>query len=331
MALSRNPFVLFAAAAGPELGFGHLVRCGVLADVLRAPRELALRGSAPARLAALSRDWTVHQGPHLQDLLLPDLIVVDDPSVAHRDRWVRLARQARIPVALICDGDSDRIDADVVIDGSFVARPDHGAHRCTGPAWAVLSPAVQARRQRPLVRDRRRVLVALGGGAHVARLGAAIARALVAALPDARVDLASGFTGAACGPLPRGCRWVHAPSGLADHLGSAGVAVVAGGVTMYEACALGTPAVSVPVVAAQRPAIEAAVAAGAVVTVPRGTTTRLAEAIAAAVRDLAEHRGRASAQAAMAAQLVDGAGAMRVAARLRDLARSHSGGTRHAA
>jgi UDP-2,4-diacetamido-2,4,6-trideoxy-beta-L-altropyranose hydrolase len=330
MALSRSPFVLFAAAAGPELGFGHLVRCGVLADVLHAPRELALRGAAP-RLAALSLGWTVHQGAHLEDILLPDLIVVDDPSVAHRDRWVRLARQARIPVALICDGDSDRSDADAVIDGSFVARPDHRAHRCAGPAWSVLSPAVEARRRRPLVRDRRRVFVALGGGAHVARLGAAIARALVTAIPDARVDLASGFTGAACGPLPRGCRWVHAPSGLADHLASAGVAVVAGGVTLYEACALGTPTVAVPVVAAQRPAIEAAAAAGAVVTVPRGATPRLSEAIAAAVGELVEHRGRASAQAAIAAQLVDGAGAMRVAARLRDLVRSHSGGSRHAA
>lgn len=326
----RSPLVLFAVAAGPELGFGHLVRCGVLADVLRAPRELVLRGHATARHAALRLGWTVHQGPHLERFLMPDLIVVDEPSYAHRDRWIRLARQARIPVAVICDGLSGRIDADVVIDGSFVARPDDRAHRHAGPAWAVLSPTIQARRLRPVARDRRSVLVALGGGAHVGRLGLAVARAISATLPDVRVDLASGFTGAVAGPLPDRCRWIQAPSGLTSQLASAAVAVVAGGLTLYEACALATPVVAVPVVKAQRPAIEAACAAGAAVTVPRGTTAATATAIADAVGDLIEHRARASAQSARAARLVDGAGAARVAVRLKELVRT-SGGTRHAA
>jgi spore coat polysaccharide biosynthesis predicted glycosyltransferase SpsG len=330
MTVRRSPFVLFAVAAGPERGFGHLMRCGVLADVLRAPRELALRGSAAARLAALRLGWTVHQGPHLERALMPDLIVVDEPSPAHRERWIRLARQARIPVAAICDGQSTDVDADVVVDGSLIARPDHRAHRHAGPAWAVLSPAIEARRQRPFVRDRRRVLVALGGGAHVGRLGVAVARAITSARPDLRVDLASGFTGSVGGALPEGCRWIHAPSGLTDHLASAAVAVVGGGLTLYEACALATPVVAVPVVEAQRPAIEAACAAGAAMTVPRGVPGTRAAAIADAVCDLIEHRARAIAQSARAARLVDGAGAGRVAARLRDLVRTF-GGTRHAA
>lgn len=331
MTLRRSPLVLFVAAAGPELGFGHLVRCGALADALRVPRELVLRGGAASRLAALRLGWTVHQGEHLESALLPDLIVVDEPSGAHRGRWIRLARQARIPVAAIHDGGPDRSEADVVIDGSFAARSDRGAPRFAGPAWAVLSPAIHARRQRPLVRDRQRVFIALGGGAHVGRLGVAIARAIVKEAPDVRVELASGFTGATGGPLPRGCRWVHAPSGLADHLASAGVAVVGGGITLYEACALGTPVVAVPVVEAQQPAVAAAAAAGAVATVPRRGPHSSAAAIAVAVCDLIIHRDRASAQAAIAAQLVDGAGAMRVATRLREVVRAHSGGSRHAA
>jgi hypothetical protein len=302
-----------------------------VADLLHAPRELTLRGASTARLAALRLGWTVHRGARLENALLPDLIVVDDPSAAHRERWVRLARRARIPVAVLCDGDSDGIDADLIIDGSFAARPDHQTHRCAGPAWAVLSPTIHARRQRPLARDGRRVLVTLGGGAHVARLGVAIARAVVTAAPDVRVDLASGFTAAARRPLPAGCRWVSAPSGLAAELASASVAVVAGGVTLYEACALGTPVVAVPVVEAQRPAIEAAVAVGAAVSIPRGTPTRSAAAVAAAVSELLDDRRRAAALGAVAARLVDGAGAMRVASRLRELVRSSSGGTRHAA
>jgi len=327
----HNAFVLFAAAAGPELGFGHLVRCGVLADALGAARVISLRGSEHARLTALHFGWTVHDGPSVLDALWPDLIVVDDPSSLHRDRWIRLARHARIPVAAIFDGGSEDADADLVIDGSFTARPDHRASRCAGPEWAVLPAAIAARRQRPLVRDRRRVLVALGGGAHVRRAGVGIADAIVSRAPDLHVDLAAGFARVTRADLPPRTRWIQAPSGLVDPLASARVAVVAGGITLYEACALGTAAVAVPVVPAQRPAISAAAAVGAVTAVAGETPAISAAAVAAAVCALVENPGRAAVQAAVAASLVDGNGAARAAARLRALMRTWSGGRRHAA
>ena len=56
----------------------------------------------------------------------------------------------------------------------------------------------------------------------------------------------------ACRRCRRGCRWIAAPTVSADALATASVAVVAGGVTLYEACALGTPAVALAVVPAQR-------------------------------------------------------------------------------
>lgn len=331
MTLRRSPFVLFAAAAGPELGFGHLVRCGVLAGALGVTRELALRGTVTGRLAALRFGWTVHAGPGLVDALLPDLIVVDDPSPVHRARWIRFARDARIPVAAIFDGGSEHADADLIIDGSFTARPDHRQQRYAGPAWAILPTTIEARRRRPIVRDRRKVLVALGGGVHVQRLGVSIAQAIVARMPEVRVELAAGFTGGGS-RLPRRCAWVHAPFGLTDHLASCGISVVAGGVTMYEACALGTPSVAIPVVGAQRPAIDAAAAAGAVVTVEsRVDRSRPVTSVAETVRALLETPGRAAALAATASGLVDGGGAPRAAARLRDLVRAYERGGRHAA
>ncbi|ODS53891.1 MAG: hypothetical protein ABS36_11840, partial [Acidobacteria bacterium SCN 69-37] len=264
---AHRPFVLFAAAAGAEMGFGHLVRCGALADALGVSREIVLRGRASARTAALALGWSVHEGRDLVRTLQPDVVVVDDPSAPTRARRVRQARRAGVPVAVIVDAapPAETRGADLVVDGSLVAQPGGWATRRAGPAWAILAPAVAARRRRPRARDRRRVLIALGGGAHVRRIGARIAAALVALSPHLHVDLAAGFGPAAGDPLPPGCRWIRARTGLADRLSSAGVAVVAGGVTLYEACALGTPAVAVPVVAAQRPAIAAAAAAGAVV------------------------------------------------------------------
>lgn len=328
MTRRRSPFVLFAAAAGPELGFGHLVRAGVLADALGARRELALRGSAATTAAAVRLGWTVHRGAGLVDALLPDLVVIDDPSPAHRERWVRLARAARIPAAVIADGDAGRLDADLVVDGGWLARPDARRHRVAGPEWVILSRGIALCRARRLARDRRRVLVALGGGLHVRRLGVAVAADIVRAFPDVRVDLAAGFVETPPRRLPAGCRWLHASDGLAEPLATATVAVVAGGLTLYEACALGTPTVAVPVVAAQRPAIDAAAGLGAVRTAGRVTPPAITQAVGL----LLDHPGVAAVHAAAAARAVDARGADRAAARLLDLVDlSISRGVRHAA
>jgi hypothetical protein len=100
MSTRPRPYVLFASAAGAGLGFGHLVRCGAIADALGVRRELALRGSDGARDRALAFGWTVHAGPRLEQLLQPDVLVVDEPSRRHRDRWIRRAQpasRARMP------------------------------------------------------------------------------------------------------------------------------------------------------------------------------------------------------------------------------------------
>lgn len=326
--MRRPPFVLFVAAAGPDLGFGHLMRAGVLADALGSRRELALRGASAATATAVRFGWTVHRGARLVDSLLPDLIVIDDPSSAHRERWVRMARAARIPVAVVADGDAHGLDADLIIDGGFVARPDARRYRLAGPGWVILPRSIATRRARPLRRHARRVLIALGGGAHVRRLGAAIAGELARATPGLRIDLAAGFVAAPPRRLPDGCRWLQASDGLADALATTTVAVVNGGVTLYEACALGTPTVAVAVVPAQRPAIDAAVGLGAVRTAGRTTPA----AVARAVQLLLDNPNLAAVHAAAAARAVDAGGTERVAARLQHLVDSSiSRGVRHAA
>jgi spore coat polysaccharide biosynthesis predicted glycosyltransferase SpsG len=313
----RRPFVLCAVAAGPRVGFGHLVRCGVLVDALGASRQLVLRGPAQARDVALRQGWAVHVGRHVAECAWPDLLVVDDPSATHARRWIRLVRRLGIPVVALADGSPTHgRGADLIVDGSLVARPRAGAHALAGPGYAILSGRVAMRRALRGARESRRVLVALGGGAHVRRLGVAIAAALAAAPAHLSVDLAEGFSLGGHRPrLPAGCRWVHAPHGLEARLAAAAVAVVAGGVTMYEACALGTPTVAVPVVRAQRPAIVTAARAGAVVGVPNAG--RPAVSVAAAVRQLIASPARRAQLGRRARRLIDGAGTARVVARIR--------------
>jgi UDP:flavonoid glycosyltransferase YjiC (YdhE family) len=184
------------------------------------------------------------------------------------------------------------------------------------------------------VRPSGRVVIALGGGVHVRRSGAAIAAAVAAAVPGIRINLATGFAlGGRQPSLPAGCRWVHAPNGLAALLASASVAVVAGGLTLYEACALGTPAVAVPVVPAQRAAIRAMASARAVVAVRGGGRDRTLSpsAVASSVAALLANPATAAELGRRARQLVDGGGATRAAARLRQLLGSpKTGDARHA-
>jgi len=328
----RSPFVLFVVAAGPRCGFGHLVRAGVLADALGASRQLVLRGPESALHTAVAFGWTVHRGPRLLGHLVPDLVLVDDPSAREGARWIRLARAARIPVVVVGDGGAAAPGADLTVDGSFAARPADRAGRMAGPAFAMLKPRPATRRARSLARASGRVLVALGGGAHVRRLGVAIARAIAAHRSDLRVDVARGFVLAGSAPaLPARCRWVSAPDGLADHLAAASVAVVAGGVTLYEASALGTPIVAVPVVSAQRRAIAAAANAGVALAVTARDERRIALDAAALVARLMDDPGLAADLSRRARRLVDGHGAARVAARIHSLLLPQQERWRHAA
>ncbi|MEO8481944.1 MAG: hypothetical protein ABI634_07015 [Acidobacteriota bacterium] len=330
--LRRAPFVLFVVAAGPRCGFGHLVRAAVLADALGASRQLVLRGPESARHVALAFGWTVHCGPRVLSTLDPDLLVVDDPTTREGARWVRLARAARVPIVVVRDGGAAVAGASLTVDGSLVARPGDRRDRIAGPAFAILKPQTAARRARPIARDGSRVLIALGGGAHVRRLGVAIAGEIARRRPDLRVDIARGFALTGTAPkLPARCRWVSAPDGLGDRLTSASVAVVAGGVTLYEACALATPVVAVPVVPAQRRAIAAAAQAGAALAVTARDARRVAGDAATLVSRLLDEPSLAADVSRRARRLVDGHGASRVSARIRSLLIPEQYRWRHAA
>ncbi len=328
----RSPCVVFVAAAGPRLGYGHLLRCGALADALGVRRQLVLHGSTATLHRAIALGWVVHRGPDLLAWLAPDLVVVDDPSVARVSRWVRRARTLELPVATIRDGRSGAAPGDLVIDGSFVTAPRRDSRRLTGVGAAILRPEITRLRSKAPARRANRVVIALGGGGHVQRLGVELARAVAHRLPHASVEVAAGFTaGPRSAALPPRCHWAP-PASLARLLATAAVAVVGGGVTMYEACALAAPAVAWPVVAAQRPAVRAAAAAGAVHDASgrwrQASPAQVAEAVARLLADppAAASLGR------QAGRLVDGGGAWRVAIRLRALIdRSREGRWRHAA
>jgi spore coat polysaccharide biosynthesis predicted glycosyltransferase SpsG len=211
-----------------------------------------------------------------------------------------------------------------------------------GPAFAILDPDTlggqNARRSVPAALRRRKsrsaassgersrreasglpsvpaVVISLGGGPR-AKLACAIAVEIARRAPDVDVRIVGGFVSARpprglARTLPRNVTWLAGATNLSRELTRADVAIVGGGVSLYEACALGTPAVAVPVVAAQRPTVAGFVAEGAALGSAHGTVAprHVAANALAALRQPRLRRRLTRA----ARRLVDGRGAVRAA------------------
>ena len=128
--------------------------------------------------------------------------------------------------------------------------------------------------------------------------------------------MAGGLAGAGRATRRQGIEWVGPQNGLARVLAAADVAVVAGGLTLYEAAAIGTPAVAVPIVRSQRRTVEA-FARERAVSAPRPDAG--VAGIADAAADLLSSPDLAARMAKRARRLVDGRGTARVAAVLQRL------------
>jgi spore coat polysaccharide biosynthesis predicted glycosyltransferase SpsG len=312
MTTSANLRVLFRVAAGPRRGFGHLVRSISLGRAMGVRPLLCLRGPEAAADTALSLGADVLTDGCLRSIaaLRPDVVVVDDPAEGQARRWIRAARRAGAVVVTIHDLGIGCPDGDIVIDGSVTRPVRHGgAMSLTGARYAILDPDLASRSRHPLADRRRHVLVALGGGRR-RELARTIAEAIVAADPRAQVRIAGGFTSPPDRSSPS-ITWVPPTRGLSHELARATVAVVGGGVSLYEACAAGVPAIGVAVVRNQSPTVQAFGRRRAAVAIP--FRARRDQAAAAVVALLDDPRRRAVLQR-RAMRLVDGRGATRAAA-----------------
>jgi spore coat polysaccharide biosynthesis predicted glycosyltransferase SpsG len=314
MTPSADLRVLFRAPAGARRGFGHVVRCLSLARALGVRPLIALRGSRQARHAALRLGADLIASPTVAAIaaLKPDVVVIDDPVSADARRWIRAARKAGALAVTMHDLGLGCHDGDLRIDGSLT-RAASGARALSGPRYAVLDPTLRdAGTAYPAARRRSTVLIALGGGPH-ARRAESIASRIVRANPDAEVQIAAGFVSPASAGSERRrahdrVRWIGPQRGLARALANASIAVVGGGVSLYEACALGVPAVTMPVVAGQRPTVRAFARLGAAQAVAGGTRAA-ADAALALLADRTAQRGLAR----RGRRLIDGRGAARAA------------------
>jgi len=309
--------VAFVTDAGGEAGLGHFKRCLALARALAARGaqiDVFVSGAVDPALAAVAPDvepqplaWWGAPARVLDALAGRgvDAIVVD--SYHAEAALLSALRRAGLVVAI--DDLADRaLVADAVINGAWHAeqlayRLPPEAVRLLGPRYALLDTAFAAAPAGTTRETVRRVLVTLGGATPATQTAEATA-AVHAALPGAALDVVGGLGGAT---PAAGAMTVHgALPSLRPLLAEADLAVTAGGMTLYECLATGTPTVAVCLADNQRPNLEHLGAAGLVVPADFATLT-------ATVARVAADRPLRARMAAAGRRAIDGRGAARAA------------------
>lgn len=305
-----DTFALFRVAAGPRIGHGHLRRAEALARALGRSARVSIRGAGGAA-TQLSVVAPASPGATL-DAVRPRVLILDDPHAGHGRAWVSAAARRRVPVASLHDLGIARVASNLAIDGSVVS-PSRGwpaGRALRGLDYTVIRRPRRSMRQGAV----RQVLVSLGGGPRQA-LSRAVVEEVVRRLPGVEVFVTQQEHMPLVADVRDRVRPIVARDGLGPWFARVDVAIVGGGVSLYEAVAAGVPSVALAVVAAQVPTIrgfarqQLTVSAGLATGAPRNVARRVAAGVERLARDVARrdvirHAGP---------QLVDGLGARRVA------------------
>ncbi len=335
--------VLFRVDAGPGIGLGHLQRCLSLAMALGSDDVgcafLTNRNrDAESRTIELGFDAVAAGGgptgssEDLQRTLSVAeeigcrAVVVDSYNVD--SDYVMSLRRAGLLVACVDDLNQHPFPAHIVTNGGAHAtglKYLSGTGDTTyllGPEFALLGPEYGRPTNRTGDGTVENVLVTLGGSDP---------RLLMPGLLSMLDDVTGSFqVTAIIGPFfgnrakveasarssRRAVRLVCDPPSMRDHQLEADMAISAGGQTLYELAATGTPAVALQMVANQRESLEALEAGGVVRHAGFVEEPALLGKIADEVTKLLSDPEAREKMSLAGRTCVDGAGASRVAAEI---------------
>jgi spore coat polysaccharide biosynthesis predicted glycosyltransferase SpsG len=263
------------ADGGGEIGYGHLVRTGAVAEVLLdRGHAVTYATTTPERVRETCPDGVATAGLPVRDDPDPFCRWLDGSTVdvAYADAYPvgtdyqRSVREQR-PLVVQVDDDREPVCADAVVNGNLYASElDYQfvggePEWYLGPDYVPLRGAVRefARREPPWRDPPERALVTFGGS-DASGLTPTAVRAFDGM--GLRVDavVGPGFSAeleaevrAAAAETDADARVVRDPPDLPERMFDADLAVAACGSTTYELLALGTPMVAVPVASNQEP------------------------------------------------------------------------------
>lgn len=335
--------ILIRADASPTKGTGHIMRCLALAEALRDQGD---------RVAFVTAEIT----PSLADRLADDgwdhYAVTDNDPAAILDLSRRLKADALVVDSYWLDADwravvrpgfravlalddlADRpVHADLVWNPSPLAHTlpydqvAPGAGLLFGDAYLLLRReiALAASGPRLPLANRDSILLTFGGS-DPAGLTVPVVKRLAPALPaGTHLDVVAGGSNpaldcirAACARFPGRVRLHLDSRRMGELMAGAGLAVTAGGGTVAELAALAVPTLLVVVADNQAPAADDARAKGwAAFIDARGNRMAAAAIVDRAVSLWSDLPARATLSHRISAGGIDGRGAERVAAALR--------------
>jgi spore coat polysaccharide biosynthesis predicted glycosyltransferase SpsG len=299
-----SPSAVVVADAGAEAGLGHVSRSGAIA------LALLCRGFT-VRCCALGAEEPLTQGMKWMPITASAELHGADEDVAVVDSYRATGEELAAlgvgrPLVVLQDWTEPPGAAALVVSASGAASEEDERH-LYGLRYACLRPTFWGLPRREPCADVGRVLVTIGAG-DAGGAGAELAAAARASVPGARIRFVVGpyaEVGA-----PEGVEVVRGSKNLLDELLTADLALAAGGQTLLEAVACGTPTAAVEVAENQRRQIRQLEAAGAVEPVEN---TAGAERV---LRALADDPRRRAELATRGQEAVDGYGALRVAYRI---------------
>jgi UDP-2,4-diacetamido-2,4,6-trideoxy-beta-L-altropyranose hydrolase len=330
--------VAFRVDASSEIGSGHFMRVLCLADGLR---ELATSIRFVARaLPAHLRAMLAERGYDLTEIGAAaggdddaretatalagdawDWLVVDHYGIGAD--WESKMRAHAKRIFVVDDLADRRHDCDVLLDQNlyadmdvrYTARVPRGCRLLLGLRYALLRREFVAARADVLPRRGpvTRVFVSFGGADPGNRTGWAI-EALATAAIDVQVDVAIGAQHPQRRQIESGCARhgfaCHVQTGrMAELMVAADLAIGAGGITTWERCCLGLPALVISIAANQDAVIEQAARHGLLYALHDGDQSDLRRHLQT-LADNAELREMISRNGM---QAVDGRGVERVA------------------
>jgi len=309
-----------------------------LPDRLRA--LLRSRGYGPSMLStpadSENRDGLQHsrwlEGGQLEDAQATvtalrdetwDWVVVDHYALA--SPWETVVRASGARVAAIDDlADRDH-DCDVLVDqnlyqegaGRYARRVPAGCSVLAGPRYALLRDEFRHHRTsgRRDANTPLRLLVSFGGADPRNLTGMALTALAEPGVAPHRVDVVIGAEHPAGAEIAAACRDLgytcHVQTDrMAELMALSDLALGAGGISVWERCCIGLPALAIACAANHRRQVESAAAAGLLVALDADTLD--VASLALHLRVLLANAGLRQALAAAGRGAVDGMGGGRV-------------------
>ena len=329
--LAEFPLLWIHTGAGPQIGFGHLERCMILAEELRDCMQVFF-------ILRPEDQWS---GGHLkarefeyQNVDFPDLwrdpvnrpvaILIDTRLSGGIDAFIRTVRENNIPVLSLHDMGLNSLCSDVAVDCSIAAEYYGNlpaGTTFTGASYTVLDSSFRTLRKKPqrARKEIRSIFICLGGGdarKYFSRVLDGLRLWASGTERDIEVVGMRGFVNWGQDDFnietlhPLHFRWESEPA--SGFLHNHDIAITAGGISAYEVLCSGVPLLALSWDQLQQTAIDRMEENGCCINLGRGddlTSESLTSLLKkldgdAAVREKLARRGM---------QIVDGCGAKRVA------------------